>query len=255
MVSDCTDVAFNEIRASILKELGDDWDKAIIEPLVPAKEFSLINGAFLVRLLSELYSPEETIFLVVLNPLTTISEYKARIYGETLNGFRFVGANTGTLNWLIEDFGLKSLYELNAPGLTGNEFIPFGGKFVHAPLVAKIVKGITFESLGTKRNKEFLSKLKIEDGCVVSIDNFGIVKIKGKIEIDEGKKYDIYVNGKRKFSATATYSMKDLADGSIVIYPGSSLNKMPEICKVRELDSAKSLNLNIGDIITWKNQK
>ena len=114
VISDCADAAFNEIRAQILKEIdtAKSNDDIIVEPLVAAKEFSIIDGAFLTRLMAELYPPEKTIFLVILNPL---QKRPRRIIGETKNGFKFVGADTGTLSWLFEDFGIKEVYELKDP--------------------------------------------------------------------------------------------------------------------------------------------
>ncbi|MBT3691118.1 hypothetical protein HOG16_02645 [Candidatus Woesearchaeota archaeon] len=253
IVSDCSDVAYNEMRATILSELGDTSQNISVEPLVKAKEFSIENGSFLVRLMGEVYDPSNTIFLVVLNSLRTNRKDRARIIGETKNGFKFVGANTGTLNWLIKDFGLKNLYELNASGLMGKDFISFGGKHVHSPAVAKVAKGVNFSGLGEERSEEFLCDYRVEDGCVVHIDNFGVLKINGSLEnLEEGDKLDIFVNGERKIVAVFSYSMKDLEDSTWAIYPGSSLNNLPEIGKVRELSSAKKLGAKIGDIITWK---
>jgi S-adenosylmethionine hydrolase len=254
LVSDCSDVAYNEMRATILSELDKLSTKDVeIEPLVKAEEFSIINGSFLLRLMAECYNPKDTIFLVILNPLKTNVKERARIIGELNNGVKFVGANTGALNWLIEDFGLKSLYELNAPGLTGREFISFGGKYVHSPAAAKIASGIAFDKLGTKKNKDFLINFSIKEGTVVHIDNFGVSKIRGKMpELKEGENTEIYVNEKKIGRGVFTHCMKDLPDGTLAIYPGSSLNNLPEIGKVRCLKTAKQLKIQIGDIVTFK---
>lgn len=240
-------MAYNEIRAEILKEINKSEQNPdiVIEPLVAAKEFSIINGAFLVRLMAEIYPPKNTIFLVVLN---SSKVRPARIIGETKEGFKFVGANTGTLNWLIEDFGLKKLYELTDPG-----FLPFGGKYVHAPAVAKIALGKTFDELGKKRNDNFLTDFKIPNSTVVHIDNFGLIKIKGKTpEYKEGEILDIYVNENKKIEAVFTHRMMNLKDNTWCLYPGSSLDGMPELGKVRSLNGAKEIGVKIGDIITWK---
>ena len=253
IISDCSDVAYNEIRATILRELDKSNVKNVeIEPLVKAEEFSIINGAFLTRLMAEIYNPENIIFLVILNPLKTTRKDRARIMGETKNGFKFVGANTGTLNWLIKDFGLKYLYEFSKEGLSGKKFVSFGGKYFHAPMAAKVAMGISFKKLGIKRDKGFLSDFRIRDGTVVHIDNFGVPKIKGKLsKFKEKEEIDVYVNGKKKVRATFTNSMKDLRDGTWAVYPGSSLNNLPEIGKVRCLGSASRLGIKIGDKIEF----
>jgi S-adenosylmethionine hydrolase len=245
VISDCTDVAYNEVRAILFKELGENSKRISIEPLVKVLPFSILNGSFLLRLLAEVYSPKNTLFLVILNPLR---KRPARIMGETKNGIRFIGANTGVFNWLIEDFGLKSLYEIKDMG-----FIPFGGKYVHTPTAAQLVIGKRFEDLGFKRDKSFLAQFKIRDNTVVHIDNFGLIKIKGKQPLyKEGDLLDIYVNGNKRISAVFARRMMNLKDNEWVGYLGSSLGGMPELGKVRRTDGAKELGVRIGDIITWE---
>ncbi len=255
IVSDCSDVAYNELRATILAELDKHRGSDVsVEPLVKAEEFSLINGAFLVRLMAEVYSPNETIFLVILNPLTTDRVDRARIVGETKNGFKFVGENTGTLNWLIEDFGLKRLFEVKAPGLKGKDFIPFGGKYIHAPIAAKIASGQDLSEFGIGKSKNFLTKFKVSEGTVVHIDNFGVAKVKSRLpKAKEGEKIGVYINGKKRINAIFTRCMKDLPDGEWAVFPGSSVERLSEIGRVRKLGSAKKLRLKLGDIIEFRN--
>jgi len=244
IVSDCVDVAYNEMRRKILNECEKLGNYNVnVEPLVPTKEFSIINGAFLTRLMAEVYPPG-TIFMVILNPS---KERPARIFGETLSGHIFEGANTGTLNWLIKDLGLKSLYEIKDPG-----FFPFGGKYVHAPTVAKISSGVPFEEYGDKRYSDFLVDFPIEDGTVVQIDNFGLMKIYGKApQYEDEKKLRIYINGKESIEGIYTKRMMSHDDNVWALYPGSSLD-MLELGKVRCKTGANELGIKIGDKITWE---
>lgn len=245
IISDCTDVAYNEMRRKIINECEKLNNYNVnVEPLVPAKEFSIINGAFLTRLMADFY-PSGTIFMVILNPL---KERSARIFGETLKGHIFEGANTGTLNWLIDDIGLKELYEIK-----DSRFFPFGGKYVHAPIVAKIASGIPYREYGEERDKDFLTDFSIENNTVVHIDNFGLMKIKGAIhKYKEGTKLRIYKNGKKSIEAVYAKRMMSLDDGTWALYSGSSLNHMPELGKVRYKNGAEELDVKIGDKITWK---
>lgn len=255
VVTDCVDVAANEIRATLISELiklGKE-KKVEIEPIVEAKEFSVINGAFLVRLMAEVYPPKETVFLVILNPLSTNREDRARIIGETKNGFKFVGANTGTLSWLMKDFGIKEIYESSRKGLRGKQFISFGGKHIHAPIAAKVASGIKLIKLGKKFDKKRLTYLKLDRGTVVHIDNFGVIKIFGDLNnLKEGDKVKIFIKNKFNRFAIFTKSMKNLPNNSLAIYPGSSLNNLPEIGKVRSLGTGKELGVKIGDIVRWE---
>ena len=130
-ITDCADVAYNELRGVILDNIKSD--EIIIEPVVSVAPFSIINGNFVLRLMAEAY-PEGTIFSVILNPL---KERLARLIGKTKKkGFYFMGANTGVFTWFFRDFDVEELYELNDPG-----FFAFGGKYVHAPAVAQIAMG------------------------------------------------------------------------------------------------------------------
>lgn len=258
VITDCKDVAANELRATLIANLEKlDADQRVeVEPFVEAKEFSIVNGAFLVRLMAEIYNPQTTTFLVVLNPLETNRPDRARIIGQTRNGFKFVGENTGTLNWLIKDFGIKEIYESSRKGLQGKKFISFGGKYVHAPIAAKVASGIELKKLGKKFDRNRFTHLDLKPGTVVHIDNFGVIKIFGQLkELEEGNKVKIFIKNKLKCLAVFTKSMKNLPDDTWALYPGSSLNSLPEIGKVRSLNAAKKLDVQIGDVIRWELQK
>lgn len=255
IISDCEDVAFNEIIATIQSFLKKgELDKVKIEPLVKAKEFSIVNAAFLLRLMAECYDPKNTIFLIIVNPLRTDRRERARIMGITKNGFKFIGENTGVLSWIINDFGLKCVYEFNRENLTGKDFISFGGKYFYAPMTANIVNGKKMEKLGKKFNKNLLINLDIKDGSVVHIDNFNVAKIKGKIpkEWKEGDDIEILMPNNKKLLAKFTNSMKDLPDNTLAIFRGSSLNNLPEIGKVRSTDGVRNIGIKIGDILIFK---
>ncbi|QQS61473.1 MAG: SAM-dependent chlorinase/fluorinase [Candidatus Moraniibacteriota bacterium] len=244
VITDCKDVAFCEIRRQILSEcekLGNSYTE--IEPLIPAEEFSITNGAFLTRLMAEHYK-EDVIFMLILNPS---QQRPKRIFGELANGIYFEGADTGTLNWLFDDFGIKSLYEIKE-----SKFYPFGGKYVHSPMVAKIASRISFEEYGKELSKDELCDFSVKKGVVVHIDNFGLMKIKDQFpDYPEGTKVRIFVNGNESIEVITSARMMDHDTGTWVLYPGSSMG-LPELGKVRCTDSARELNIRVGDVITWE---
>jgi len=244
IITDCKDVAYNEMKWIIIKECSKRGYNNVDIELVPVSEFSIINAAFLTRVMAEHCLPG-TVFSVVINPQKHRS---SRIYGKLSNGIMYFGANTGALTWLLKDFNANEIYEIHDPG-----FIPFGGKFVHAPNIAKLVAGIPFAKFGKKFNKEFLAELDIKDGTIVHIDNFGLMKIKDTTpSFKEGEKLQIFKNGKYILDATFAKRMMSLDDKEWVLYPGSSLNSLPELGTVRYKDGFKDINAHIGDIITWK---
>jgi S-adenosylmethionine hydrolase len=244
VITDCIDVAFNEMKWIMLNECKKFGMDDVSVELVSVSEFSLINAAFLTRLMGE-QCPKDTVFSVVINPQKNRS---ARIYGRTANGILFFGANTGALTWFLEHFGIKELYEVHDPG-----FISFGGKYVHAPNVAKLVAGIPLEEFGREFPQDQLTKLHIPSGTIVHIDNFGLMKIMGDIpKFEEGQKFAIYVNEKYAVNAVFSKRMMGLDDKDWVLYVGSSLHGMPELGAVRHKNGYKEMGFSIGDIVTWK---
>ena len=239
-ITDCADVAYNELRGVILDNLKND--EIIVEPVVPVAPFSIINGNFVLRLMAEAY-PEGTIFSIILNPS---KERPARLIGQTKKkGIYFMGANTGVFTWLFRDFGVEELYELNDPG-----FFPFGGKYVHVPAVAQIATGKPLKDMGRLFDIEKIIKIDIAGGTIVHIDNFGLMKFTGELTgLNEGDKLEINVNEKT-LKAVYAKRMMSRETGEWVIYPGSSFG-LPEFGKVRE-NGARELNIKIGDIITFK---
>lgn len=255
IITDCVDVAANELRAvlvSQLETLGTEV-KVDVEPIVQAKEFSLVNGSFLVRLMASSYLPQSTTFLIVLNPLNSERKDRARIIGETSNGFKFVCENTGIIEWLLKDCGISQLYESSREGLNGVGYISFGGKYIHAPIAAKVASGIALSTLGTPFSQNRLAHLEIKEGTVLHIDNFGVLKINSILnQPKEGDNFEIYVDGIKKCVAVYAHSMKTLPDNCWAIYNGSSNLGLTEIGKVRSLSVAKELGAKIGNIIKWK---
>ncbi|MCX6786617.1 MAG: SAM-dependent chlorinase/fluorinase [Candidatus Kaiserbacteria bacterium] len=240
-ITDCVDVAYNELRGVVyseLQKLGTVSD-LIIEPVVPVEAFSVINGNFILRLMGEVY-PDGTVFLVILNPL---KERPARLVGKTKKkGFYFVGANTGVFDWFTKDFGIEELYELHDPG-----FVPFGGKYVHAPSAVKIACGVNLATLGKPFDKQNLLQLDVQDGTIVHIDNFGLIKFTGILpELKENTQLKIDING-QFISAVYAQRMMSRETGEWVLYPGSSLG-LPEVGKVR-CNGAEEIRARVGEVI------
>lgn len=247
-ITDCVDVAYSEIRGVVYQELQKfqiSDDQIIIEPVAKVFPFSIINGSFILRILAESY-PAGTVFSVILNPMQKRPE---RIFGRTTKkDFIFIGANTGVFDWFLKDFRIDKLYELNDPG-----FLPFGGKYVHAPAATKLAIGETFESMGKIFNQDKLLPLEIKRGTIVHVDNFGLMKFHGSIShLKEGDVVQISVNG-FPISAIITTRMMARPTGERTIYPGSSIG-LPELGKVRE-NGAKLLDAKPGDIIEFIDKK
>jgi S-adenosylmethionine hydrolase len=224
IVSDCTDVAFAEMRGAIIKSATAAAMTAdpVIEALVPVREMSILNASFLLRLMADAYDTD-TLLMFVVNSVQIRPE---RIVGITGQGHLFEGANTGALGWLARDMGVASLYELDDPG-----FVPFGGKFVHAPAVGRILAGVPISDLGTAMDPAALRSTLPVEGQIVHIDNFGNGKFRSTQKWELGQALTVTIGG-TPLSVVYGERMMDHSDGTWVVYPGSSLDLM-EIGEVR----------------------
>ena len=252
--TDCTDVASCELRATLNRHIDDlnmDGD-IVVEPFVICKEFSIINCAFMVRLLAESCHPQSTVMLVIANALPTARANRARLVGRTRNGFRFVSENTGAMSWLLDDFGLEEVYEYSSEGLDGLKFVSFGGKYFHAPEAVRVASQPTLEGYEVKFSPDRLTRIDIANGTIVHVDNFGVAKIKMLLpsNLGESEKLQLAINGNDWLAVTFSHAMKNLPDGTWAIYKGSSMG-LAEIGCVRKLTTATS-PFSIGDIITVK---
>lgn len=254
-ITDCTDVASNEIHAVLVSTLDKlkDSNRVVVEPTVHCQEFSLLHCAFLTRLLADSYSADITVFLLIVNALPTSRAERARIVGRTKTGHRFVGENTGALSWLFQDFGIAEIYEASLKGLDGQEFVPFGGKYFHAPNAALVASGKKLSTFGPQFPQQKLATLDIPTGSIVHIDNFGVAKIKAEMPtLEEGEILQVFLNDEYLFNAVFTHSMKNLEDNTQTLYRGSSLNLIELGC-VRNIQSNKPL-FRIGDIISFRKE-
>ncbi|POX64505.1 hypothetical protein C3492_05585 [Streptomyces sp. Ru62] len=226
IVSDCTDVAYVEMRLAILNAastLNPEVDVRI-EPLVAAQPFSVINAAFLVRLIAESAAPGTTI-MCVLNSLPQRTE---RLVGRTVRGgLVFTGANTGALGWLAEDFGVAECFHIDDPG-----FVPFGGRTIHAPAVGALAAGRRPADLGRPFPAGAVRRIPVSEGLIVHVDNFGNAKFAFDADgLLPGDPLRVTL-GDRTIDAVYGQRMMDHEDGTWVVYPGSSFG-LHELGQVR----------------------
>ncbi|MGW2051675.1 hypothetical protein ACWCPF_42070 [Streptomyces sp. NPDC001858] len=226
IVSDCTDVAFLEMRLAIQRAAsavapGTDVK---IEPLVAVQAFSEINAAFLMRLVAELADPG-TLIMCVLNSLPLRTE---RLVGRTVRGdLLFAGANTGAVGWLAEDFGVAECYHVDDPA-----FVPFGGKAVYAPIVGAVAAGRPLATAGEPFPSRSVRRTPVAEGVIVHVDNFGNAKFPFRARgLRPGDHLRVDVGGQTLDAVYGT-RMMDEEDGTWVVYPGSSLG-LHELGQVR----------------------
>ncbi|MFC0437370.1 SAM-dependent chlorinase/fluorinase [Kutzneria buriramensis] len=242
-VTDCVDIAANELRATLLTATqGRD---VAVEPFVPVlPAYSALNGTFAMRLLAESY-PDGTVFL------STISPFKIRpkaVLGRTLKkDMVFIGRNTGVFDWITRDLGIAELYDISGQYGEGGGFVSFAGKYVTAPLAARVAAGADLGDLGEPMDPADLVRFDPAPGTIVHIDNFGTAKFTGDLpSTEDGARYLVTV-GETVIEAVYAHRMMSLDDGAWVLFPGSSLG-MYELGRVRRygLDPHRT---TVGDVL------
>lgn len=245
-ITDCYDVAYAEMRAALIKAAGSEIT-SLIEPVAAVAPLSVINANFVIRLLAEAYSECGAILYTVVNPSQDQPE---RVIGRTRRGnLLFAGRNNGAFAWLVQDFGCEELVSLPDPG-----YIPFGGKMIYPPFIAKAASGASISDLGTPLAPQAVRRCPIDRGTIVHIDNFGIAKLKLYLNLEEelgvrkGDVVTLMVNGCRLGQALYADRLMSAPDDTWVIYSGSSLGGLAEIGVAR--NSAAALGcLHVGDKI------
>lgn len=222
-VTDCTDVAINELRAAVFSNYEGEALLSI-EPNVVVEPYAITNADFLIRLVAESY-PDGSIIFCMAN---FAQKRPRRILGRTKEkSLIFQGADSGAFTWLIDQFGCDELVALHDPG-----FRPFGGKYVHAPVLGRVASGASLTDLGEPIDPASLLRHEAEEGTVLHIDNFGNGKLKMTVNsLEPGTKVRVSGAGWSQDCIIAQRMMGE-ANGTFTLYPGSSLN-LAELGEVR----------------------
>ena len=253
IITDCVDIALNELYATVSTTLNELWDNNIvISPIANVKEFSIINWNFISRLLSESYNPKELTILAVVNSLDSSVDTRARIAIKLKNWIQLVWANTWIFSWLIDDFWISEVVETNNFWLNWKSFISFGWKYIHSPIAAKLA---FYWDINKVKLRDFplkkLVKITKKKWEIVHIDNFWNIKMlysENEFKAEVWDEFKIYINNNFISNATYTNSMKEHEDWEIVIYKWSSFWLLELAC-VRKLNFSSYIWANIWDLV------
>lgn len=245
IVTDCVDIAANELRAQLLSAAGNEPSFAV-EPFVPVlPAFSIVNGNFALRLIADGY-PDGTVFMVTLSPE---KERPSSIVGRCAErDLTFLGRNTGVFDWITRDFGCRELYTLDHwYDASAADYRAFPGKYVTAPLAAQIAGGAPLAEVGKPADPELIRRPEIAPGTIVHIDNFGLMKFAGEDwDLEPGQRYEVTLND-RRIEAVCGHRMMSFDDGEWVLYRGSSLSLM-ELGRTRRT-GAFDIGAQVGDVL------
>lgn len=263
LITDCIDIASEQINARISKILGENnLDCKIYK--VFTDPFQITNGMFLSKLLSEeIPSGKNTLYLAILNPL---KEKPKRIFGKFKDKSWFVGTNTGIFSLLFQEKGITEVWETKNLG-----HYPFGGLHIHTVAAANLLCGKDKKLIGDLLDINEIKMYNPKFGEVVHIDNFGLSKIwlrSSDLKMEEDtpviiKIYNQKEELKKEVKGIYSHRMMNYEDDEIVVYPGSALLNLEykkdntkykksgliEIGLVRNSESSKVLGIKLGDII------
>lgn len=244
-ITDCVDIAASELYAVLAREV-ENLPDVVVPPITPiSPEFSIINTNFAVRLMADSY-PENSVLMTTINaektrPMNVVGRTKER-------NIVFIGRNMGSFDWLTRDFGCAELYDLTRYNL-GN-FVSFAGKYVTAKVAASAACGTPLSELGEAIDPAGIVRLNLNQGTIVHIDNFGMMKFAGDFgPATPGDRYQVSVN-EHEIEAIFEPRLMNLETGAWAFFPGSSFGLF-ELGQARDL-GAHNLGIKVGDVISWK---
>ncbi|MFI5496832.1 SAM-dependent chlorinase/fluorinase [Actinoplanes sp. NPDC051859] len=247
VVTDCTDVSFNEMCGAMYQEARAAAHHLAVE-LVPVQNFSEINAAFLTRLVADNY-PEGTVIYTLVSKSDNVLDRHEVIWGETLGGLVFVGSNFGYFGWLARDQGVKRVYEVpNVPQT------PFSGKTFIAPIVARLAMGDEAELSRHPYAEDRIEDIGMVPGTVVHVDNFGNAKVLADLgDLRHRDILSLHLGDRQLCDASFISSQIYLerTQGDVVCYRSTSFDHMTDIGMVRG-NFADAHGVRVGDVLTWR---
>jgi len=211
----------------------------------------LHGGAFM--LLSAVpFLPRGTVHLCVVDPGVGTDR---RIVAVRASGHTFVGPDNGVLAPVVEALGGATdvRYITNERLMRRRRASTFHGRDIMAPVVAHLVRGIDFATVGDEATEivplpGFAPEVGPDEarGRVLHVDRFGNIitnLLPGELVGDAGT-WHLELSGRRIERWATTYG--DVTSGEVFIYPGSV--GFLEVAQ-RDGDAGTGLDVAVGDVV------
>ncbi len=253
------DIYVGVIKGIILKI---NPDANIIDLTHDIPSFNVKKTA-VILLLGSHYFPENTVFLVGVEPGGNV---KRRIILKTKNNLYFVGPDNGVFTLVAKNYGIDKIVEISNKKyfLTPNPSQVFSFKDIYAPVCAYLSKGIPIDSFG-KKIKDIayipFQKSRVIDGKLVGtilfVDKYGnvITNIPNilleEMNIKKNTKFILIAKDKKIIIPYKSY-YGEVSKGNFVAC--DSFFNLLEIA-VNEGNAAKKLNVKEWDKIILIPQK
>ena len=244
-------------------------DVKIIDIAHNTSFFSIIEASYLIKTTYK-YFPEDTVFIIVVDP--GVGSSREILALKTKSNYFFVGPNNGIF------FNLFNKNEVKECVLVTNDnyFIKpvsktFHGRDIMAPVGVHIVNGVSLSNFGDQFDPDnfvdyqisldVLEEKKLINCTIQYIDSFGNIttnipleneNIKGtSLKIKEGDKLKIKLKN-QEFEGIYTSHFAKVHKGSFLFLKGSS--EYLEI-SINQGNVAEFIGFKVGDIITIILQK
>jgi len=220
---------------------------------VAVRKFSIINCAFLVRLMAESL-PRGSVIVGCVDPrIPGINRIPIAVYFSSIDLY-FVGPNTGTISMLLDSFRSDTIIHLSYNDWNKNQFL---GRNLFSPVAGKLIAGAPIESFGEIISIEDIYHLNFPKYTILHIDNFGNLKINCRIsQLPVNKFSSINVNG---IPAIFAQDFKDITNtqtiepDQLIVTVGSSLDFLEIQRKAQNtaaIGAAELLKVEVGDEIS-----
>ncbi len=236
---------YNGVMKGVILKINSE--ASIIDLVGSARSFSVKDAAFQLWA-SYKYFPEETIFLIVVDP--GVGTRRQPVAVKTKNYF-FIGPDNGVLYPAVSEDGIKKVVKITSEKIMlKNRNGTFDGRDVFAPAAAYLSLKKPIEGLGEHtrltEKYEFAEpeiKGNIINATVLHVDKFGDVVLNIKKE---------HLRGIKKFSIKGkTFEIKQTfseCDGLCMVYGSSSFYELA----LNQGNAAEMLGLKTGDMIEIK---
>ena len=227
--------------------------------------FSIIEASYILKL-TYMHFPEESIFIIVVDP--GVGNSREILAIKTKSNHYFIGPNNGIFSGTFatdieECIEIQNDHFFNKP--ISNTF---HGRDIMAPVAAHLISGIPLNKFGPQFDQNLIKKFPFKYNidlknkivqCVIQyIDTFGnittnipIAKNKihnSEITLNEGKGISVEI-GKKNYEGHFTLNFSSVPIGSILFLIGST--GFLEI-SINQGNASKELGLNTGDLVKIK---
>jgi len=251
-----TDFGSADYRVSQLKGIvySNYPGVKLIEATQDVPAFDIPTGAFILDIAAKEF-PQDTAFVGIVNPYSQKPDVRYLVL-TTNNNQVFVLPDNGLLTYVVENTGIKTVYQITNRGLFDTPIGELAAERIQGRIGALIASGYRPQDVGPLMpdprtldiQKPVIAGNKLL-GTVIYVDNFGnsVTNISGKTASEFGLKpgETIQVNaGQSKLAAEFGVIYSDVPQSKEIVFVNNNLGKLQ--LSVNLGNFAKTHNIKAG---------